>query len=228
VGESALHDKVGDLDGVLPPGLTLAWLPSVTGTDMRLTAWDLPEPEAAAVLERGAATLEQRAGTHAYGRDDVDLAAVVLRLLEQRGAKLALAESCTGGLLGARVTAVPGSSRVFVGGVVAYDNEVKIGFLGVSADTLAAHGAVSEQAAREMAAGAARALGADAAVAVTGIAGPDGGSEDKPVGTVWVAVQWRDAGRAFRYVLPGDRDDVRRRAAQYALDALRRVVLDAG
>lgn len=228
IGESSLHEKVGNLDGALPAAVTLAWLPTLAGTDLRLTAWHLPEAEAAAALDTAAATLEQRVGRHAYGRDGADLAAVVLGLLEQKGAKLATAESCTGGLLGARLTAVPGSSKVFVGGVVAYDNDVKLGLLGVSADTLAQHGAVSEAVARELAAGAARALGAQAAVGITGIAGPDGGSEDKPVGTVWIAAQWQGDARAFRYVFPGDREDVRHRAAQYALDALRRVVLEAG
>jgi nicotinamide-nucleotide amidase len=227
IGESALHDRIGNLDGALPAGITLAWLPSYDGVDLRLTAWDMAEAEAASALDSAVATLEQRAGRHAYGRDQDDLAAVVLRLLEERGAKLAVAESCTGGLVGARLTAIPGSSRVFLGGVVAYANDVKLGFLGVSADTLAQSGAVSEETARAMAAGAARAFGADAAVAVTGIAGPDGGSEAKPVGTVWIASRWRDAERAYHYVLPGDREDVRRRATQLALDALRRAVLDA-
>ncbi|OGU00465.1 MAG: hypothetical protein A2085_07085 [Gemmatimonadetes bacterium GWC2_71_10] len=227
IGESALHDKIGDLDGALPPGITLAWLPSYDGVDLRLTAWDLAEAEAGAALQSAAATLEQRAGRHAYGRDRDDLAAVVLRLLEERGAKLAVAESCTGGLVGSRLTAIAGSSRVFLGGVVAYHDDVKLGFLGVSADTLSLHGAVSEETARDMAAGAARAFGADAAVAVTGIAGPAGGSEAKPVGTVWIAARWQGADRAFRYLLPGDREDIRRRATQLALDALRRAVLDA-
>lgn len=168
--------------------------------------------------------LRPRVGDHAYGDDGADLAAVVLKALESAGARLAVAESCTGGLVGAKLTAVPGSSRVFAGGVVAYDNEVKLGLLGVSADALAEHGAVSETVARQMASGAARALGTDAAVAVTGIAGPDGGTEQKPVGTVWVAVQWKDTVRAFTFVLFGNREDVRHRAAQAALNALRRIV----
>ncbi len=154
----------------------------------------------------------------------MDLAAVVLEQLASRGAKLAVAESCTGGLLGARITAVPGASKVFVGGVVAYDNDVKLGFLGVSADDIAVHGAVSEAVARAMARGIARATDADAAIAVTGIAGPGGGSAEKPVGTIWIAIVWKDTERAFTLVLPGDREDVRGRAAQYALDHLRRIL----
>jgi len=215
---------VGDPAKLLPPSVTLAWLPSLDGTDLRLTAWRLRAAEADAALAAGAQALLPRLGACCYGEGEVDLAQVVLDLLEANGARLATAESCTGGLVGQRVTAIPGSSRVFRGGVVAYDNAVKLQFLGVSAETLAAHGAVSEAVAREMAEGAARLLEADAAVAVTGIAGPGGAAAGKPVGTVWIAVSWRGRVRAFTYVLPGGREAVRHRAAQRALDHLRRVV----
>lgn len=224
ISESALADKLGDYRRHLGPHLTLAWIPTLYGVDLRLTAWDLPAAEAEAALGRAAQALRPSLGQHAYGEGDDDLAALVLRQLESAGARLAVAESCTGGLLGARLTAIPGSSRVFVGGVVAYDDEVKLGLLGVSADALAAHGAVSEEVARQMAAGVARALGAEAAVSVTGIAGPDGGSEVKPVGTVWVGAEWHGVVRAFSHQIPGGRDAVRQRAAQAALNYLRRIV----
>ena len=225
ISESALADRVGDPARITGEHLTLAWLPSPEGTDLRLTAWGLSAEAAQTALARAAGALRPLLGAHCYGEGETDLAAVVLERLEARKSHLAVAESCTGGMLGARITAVPGSSRVFLGGVVAYDNEVKLGQLGVSADTLAAHGAVSEAVAREMAAGVARVFGVDAAVAVTGIAGPDGGTADKPVGTVWIAALAGGGGgaRAFRYVFPGDRETVRRRAAQAALDALRRI-----
>ena len=132
IPESALADQVGDEKRLLPPGLSLAWLPSLAGVDLRLTAWNLGEEEARAALEQAAGALRAKLGAHLYGEDGDDLAAVVLRALEGQGAKLAVAESCTGGLLGARLTAVPGSSRVFVGGVTAYANEAKLGLLGVS------------------------------------------------------------------------------------------------
>jgi nicotinamide-nucleotide amidase len=124
IGESALADSLGDYRPLLGEKVTLAFLPSVTGTDLRLTAWKVTGAEADAVLERAAHALRSRLGKRVYGEDDTDLAAVVLKLLEQEKATLAVAESCTGGLLGARLTAVPGSSRVFRGGIVAYDDAV--------------------------------------------------------------------------------------------------------
>ncbi len=228
ISESALADKVGDPSRLLGQHVTLAWLPGPEGTDLRLTAWQVAPAEAEAALAKAAAALRPLLGATCYGEGDADLAALVLGELERHGARLAVAESCTGGLLGGRITAVPGSSRVFLGGVVAYDNDVKCGLLGVSADELARHGAVSEEVVRQMCAGAARVLGTDAAIAVTGIAGPDGGTPEKPVGTVWIGVQWQGRVRAFRFLLPGDRDAIRRRAAQAALDALRRAMADGG
>jgi len=224
IAESALADLVGDPARLIGPSLTLAWLPSYDGTDLRLTAWRLPAEQADAALAAAAEALRPKLGTYQYGDGDADLAAVVLDLLAAQGAHLAIAESCTGGILGGRLTGVPGSSRVFRGGVVAYDNEVKMQLLGVSAETLAEHGAVSEAVAREMAEGVARTLGTEAALAVTGIAGPSGAVPGKPVGTVWIGVCWRGQVRAFTHVLPGSREAVRRRAAQWALDYLRRIV----
>ena len=224
IAESALADLVGDPARLLPPSVTLAWLPSFDGTDLRLTAWRLPAADADAALEAGVEALRPKLGAACYAEGENDLAAVVLDLLAAQGARLATAESCTGGLIGERLTSIAGSSRVYRGGIVAYDDDVKLHLLGVSAETLVAHGAVSEAVAREMAAGAARVLETDAALAVTGIAGPTGAVPGKPVGTVWIAVSWRGGLRAFTHVLPGSRDAVRRRAAQWALDYLRRVV----
>jgi nicotinamide-nucleotide amidase len=224
ISESALADRVGDPRRLLGEHLTLAWLPGEEGTDLRLTAWGLPRAAAETALAGAVDALRPLVGEYGYGEGDTDLAALVLAELERRGAKLAVAESCTGGLVGARLTAVPGSSRVFLGGVVAYDNEVKCGLLGVSADVLAGRGAVSEEVVREMCAGAARVFGAEAAVAITGIAGPEGGTAEKPVGTVWIGVRWDGTVRAFHYVFPGGRELVRRRAAQAALDGLRRAL----
>jgi nicotinamide-nucleotide amidase len=137
---------------------------------------------------------------------------------------LAAAESCTGGLVAARLTSVPGSSDVFRGAVVSYDNGVKIAQLGVSEETLAAHGAVSAQTAAEMARGALQSLGADVAVAVTGIAGPGGGTPEKPVGLVYLHVSAAGREEARELRLPGDREAVRRRATAAALHLLRELL----
>ena len=227
IGESNIADMLGDYQPKIGEGVSLAFLPSTAGTDLRLTAWDLPEGEADQRLARAVDWLRSKIDGKSYGEGDTDLASVVLEKLGEQGVKLATAESCTGGLLGARLSAVPGASKVYLGGVVAYDNDVKLHFLGVSADDLASHGAVSETVARQMARGIARSTGAEAAIAITGIAGPDGGSDEKPVGTVWFGIVWKDTERAFTLVLPGDREDVRGRAAQYALDYLRRIVAGA-
>ena len=165
------------------------------------------------------------AGDDLFGRDNDTLAAVVLGLLRARGWRLATAESCTGGMVGALLTSVPGSSEVFAGGVIAYSNDLKRSLLGVSGEFLAAHGAVSAEVAAAMAAGA-LGLGAECAVAVTGIAGPGGGSEAKPTGTVHIAVLTPSARRDFQRRFPGDRALVRELAANVALDQLRRALLE--
>jgi len=227
IGESAVADKLGDYQKQLGPHVTLAFLPSVAGTDLRLTAWNVAEADADGMLARAGDAIRSRLGDRVYGQDGDDLAAIVLRRLEQAGVKLATAESCTGGLLGARLTAIPGSSRAYAGGVVAYANDVKLQMLGVSADDLAEQGAVSETVVRQMAAGVARSLDTEAAIAVTGIAGPDGGTAEKPVGTVWIGVKFRETERAFTHSFVGDREDVRARSAQWALDYLRRTIAAA-
>jgi nicotinamide-nucleotide amidase len=145
------------------------------------------------------------------------LAARAARALLDRGARAALAESCTGGLIGSRLTAIPGSSRYLLGGIVAYHNRAKSSLLRVPPATLRRHGAVSAPVAAAMARGARRAFGADVAVAVTGIAGPGGGTAGKPVGLVFVAVSGFGRSRSRRVVLPGDRRRVRERAADLAL-----------
>lgn len=223
VAESALAERVESVDTTLAP-LTLASLPSPLGVDLRLTSWDAPAEPARRALARAADRLAAAIGADCYGRDDVDLAAVVLARLRQRGQRLAVAESCTGGLAGERLTAVPGASEVFVGGVVAYDDAVKTAQLGVSPELLRARGAVSEEVALAMVEGVRRALGTWAAIAVTGIAGPSGGTSEKPVGTVCWAAAAGDRAEARRRVLPGDREEIRQRAAQAGLDLLRRLL----
>ncbi len=223
VAESALADRLGAHEEELEPA-ALAYLPSFLGVDLRLTVSGVAADDAERALARAAERLGPLLGADWYGGDDADLAAVVLRGLAERGYSLAVAESCTGGLVGARITAVAGASDVFVGGVISYSNALKTSLLGVDPGLLAAHGAVSEEVVRAMAAGARTRLGADVALAVTGIAGPTGGTDDKPVGTVWLGVCAPDIERAVRIRFPGDRDEVRQRAAQGVLDLARRAL----
>jgi nicotinamide-nucleotide amidase len=223
IAESALAERVGHIEDEIAP-LTLAYLPSVSGVDLRVTAWRLREEEAERRLVAATAQLRERAGEHVYGEDNADIAATILDVLRARRQRLAVAESCTGGLLGGRITAVPGSSDVFAGGIVAYADDVKRELLGVPAALISVHGAVSEEVVLAMAAGAQQRFGVDAALAVTGIAGPGGGTADKPVGTVWLAARLGTAARAARRVFPGDRGEIRARSAQAALDLLRRLM----
>jgi nicotinamide-nucleotide amidase len=220
IGESALAEQVTGVEDRIAP-VTLAYLPSVEGVDLRLTAWNLPAPRTQEALEHAAAELRPAIAANWYGDDDTDLAAVVLDLLRSRGEQLAVAESCTGGMLGERITSVPGSSAAFVGGVISYADRVKTVELDVPETMLMAHGAVSEPVVEAMARGAARKFAVAAALAITGIAGPDGGTPEKPVGTVWYAAalkgQVRTLGRRFL----GGRQEVRARSVQAALDLLR-------
>jgi nicotinamide-nucleotide amidase len=192
ISESALADVIGPLDEGLAP-VTLAYLPSVEGVDLRLTVWSAEPTEAERLLTRAADTLTPTLGTYCYGEDNCDLAALVLERLAGRGGTLAVAESCTG----------------------------------VSQDLFTLHGAVSEPVARAMVEGVAERLGATASVAVTGIAGPTGGTPDKPIGTVWLAAHLGSVTETAMRRFPGGREDVRQRSAQAALDLLRRL-LDGG
>jgi competence/damage-inducible protein CinA-like protein len=223
VPESAVAERIGELEDALEP-LTLAYLPGEAGVDLRLTAWSLEPAEAERLLADGIARLRGVMDRHAYGEDQADLAAVVLEAVRRRRSRLAVAESCTGGLVGQRLTAVPGASDVFLGGVIAYADGVKKELLGVPEELLEHHGAVSEEVVRAMATGAQRAFFAECAVAVTGIAGPDGGTPEKPVGTVWMAAAVGASVRAVKRVFPGDRGEIRSRGAQAVLDLLRRIL----
>jgi nicotinamide-nucleotide amidase len=194
VSESALAEQMADLlEGENP---TLAPYAGAGEVKLRLTAHAGSEPEAQALLAPLEAEIRSRTGTACFGVDGDSLASVVLEQLRQRGETLAVAESCTGGGLGAALAAVPGASDVFQGGVIAYANAVKQALLGVPAALLETHGAVSDPVAMAMAEGARRATGATWAIAVTGIAGPGGGTVEKPVGLVHIAVAGPDGCRS--------------------------------
>lgn len=223
IAESLLGERLAPIEATIAP-VTLAYLPGLEGVDLRVTAWDAAPDAADALLERAVAVVAEHAGEFIYAEGDTSLAERVLAAARGRGWTIATAESCTGGLVGARLTDIAGSSDVYVGGVVAYSNAVKERQLGVPADLIAAHGAVSEPVARAMAEGARERLHADLAVAVTGIAGPGGGTAEKPVGTVWLALAGRDGTQAWRIVLPGTRPEIRARSAQAALARLDQVL----
>ena len=227
IAESAIADLLGP-NFLGEPGselgsLPVAYLPGAAGVDLRVTAKGLPRPQAQKLIGEAMMKLKSRVSAYAYGEDDADLAAVVLERCRASGFKLAVAESCTGGLLGERITNIPGSSDVFLGGVIAYDNDVKLNLLGVLAEDIERHGAVSEAVALQMASGVREKLGADVGVSVTGIAGPGGGTTEKPVGLVWIAVHASEV-KARRFHVGGDRAEIRQRAAQAALEMVRRAL----
>lgn len=175
-------------------------------------------PDALAAASRD---VRAAVGEKCFSDDGAPLAEVVLRLAREAGATLSAAESCTGGMIGASLTDVPGSSEVFLGSAVAYSNGAKTALLGVSEGALARHGAVSEQVAVEMARGAREAFGTHMAVSTTGIAGPGGGTPEKPVGSVWIGLADSSQARAEHFLMPGSRDAIRARATAIALDLLR-------
>ena len=223
--ESAVAERVENLEAGLAP-LTLAYLPGTPGVDLRLTAWGLPADEADRRLADGVKVLTAALDSRCYGEDRADLAAVVLDLLRLRREQVAVAESCTGGLLGARLTAIPGASDCFVGGVIAYADDVKTAELGVPASVLDKFGAVSEETVRAMAEGATKRFDVACAMAITGVAGPAGGTPEKPVGSVWIAARRGRETKAIGRMMVGDREEIRARSAQAALDLLRGLLLE--
>jgi nicotinamide-nucleotide amidase len=224
IPESTLAERMGDIEREIAP-LTLAYLPGIEGVDLRVTAWSMTPVDAEQRLRSAAELIRERGGDHVYGEGDADLAAIVLEHARIGGLSLGVAESCTGGLVGGRLTDVPGSSDVFVGGVICYSNRLKTELLDVPARLITEHGAVSEEVARAMAEGTHARLGVDLAVSVTGIAGPTGGTEEKPVGTVWFAVASNGRLDSKRVIFFGSRREVRERAAQTALFLLLRRLL---
>ncbi len=221
IGESNIADLIAKIDGGVGD-VDLAYLPNADGTDLRITARNIAPKRAEVVLGAAAERLHSVVGSFVYGEDAADLAAVVLDACREKKITVGVAESCTGGMLGARLTAIPGSSDVVRGGVIAYHNDIKRRMLGVSQALFDEHGAVSEPVARAMAAGAREATGVDAALAITGVAGPGGGSEEKPVGLVWIAMDFQGEIESRRYMMVGDRAEIRHRAAQAAMEMLRR------
>lgn len=187
--ESVLAERIAPWEDALPTNLKLAYLPNPNFVRLRLSAYDVEDLEAVnSEIAHQESELHKLIGDNILGGSDATLEAVVSFLLREGGHTLSTAESCTGGAIAARFTALAGASDIFMGGVVSYSNQVKMDVLGVSSQSLESHGAVSEEVAIEMAQGVRRVMKTTYSIATTGIAGPSGGSEDKPVGTVWIAV----------------------------------------
>lgn len=210
----------------IEPGVRLAYLPGYRGVDLRVIASAETQEEADEKARTLVRYLEEKVGRYVYGYDNDTLESVVGQLLRDNDRTLSVAESCTGGLLGATLTSVAGSSDYFRGGVVSYANTVKLQELGVPQDVIDKHGAVSEMCAVAMAVGCRERLDTDYALAITGIAGPEGGTEDKPVGTVWLGLATARDTRGHLMKLGGMRDVIRERAVYGALEMLRREILD--
>jgi nicotinamide-nucleotide amidase len=221
IGESDFHQGIDALLAEIP-GLEYGYCAHIGEVDLRLIG-------SPAALEQGRAIALGHFQPFLISDDGSSLEATVVRLLAEKRMTLATAESCTGGLISCRITDVPGASAVFTHGFITYANAAKVSLLGVSPADLETHGAVSENVARRMAAGALQASGADLSVAVTGIAGPDGGTPEKPVGTAWIGLVVKGSEpTAFKVFHPRNRHDFKLAVSQAALEALRRKLVAGG
>jgi nicotinamide-nucleotide amidase len=223
-GESALDEAISPIYTAYP-AIQTSILFNKSEVEVHLAAHSESASDAEQMLDEIVAKIDDKLGTAVFAHNGETMEEVVGRMLKTAGKTLSVAESCTGGLIGMRLTEVPGSSEYFIEGAITYSNDAKMRTLGVKAETLAAHGAVSGETAEEMARGIRFRAGTDFALSVTGIAGPDGGSDEKPVGTVFIGYSDSAGERSLKLTIPGDRYLVRWRSSQAALDYLRRRLL---
>ena len=223
--ESKLAEMIGP-KVTLDKGVKLAYLPNYTGTDLRILATDSSAEVAENKVQKLAEKIESIVGPYIFGRDNETLEGVIGQLLKDNDKTLSVAESCTGGQLGMTLTSVSGSSSYFVGGVLAYDNRIKIDKLGVPVETIEEHGAVSAECATAMAVGCRKSFTTDYALSITGVAGPEGGTEEKPVGTTFIGLASAHTQTAMKLCLGNNRETNRTRASYAALEMLRREILD--
>ena len=226
--ESMLAKRIEAWENALPPYLKLAYLPNPGAVRLRLSAYEVEGESVAREIERQFEALRRLIPHNVIGYETATMQELVHRILTERGKTLATAESCTGGAIASRFTAMPGASAYFRCGVVSYSNESKAALLGVDPATIARVGAVSEEVARQMAEGVRRVAGADYAIATTGIAGPSGGSAEKPVGTVWIAVATPEGTEAVCRQCGTDRGQVIDRASAFAIAMLHDALEPAG
>ena len=223
IAESALSKMLDEWEDALPADMHLAYLPdALTGVRLRLSIYGGTKEEQEAAIDRETAKLKAILGEAIYSDQDDRLEMCIGRMLSVNGMTVSAAESCTGGLISSLFTSIPGSSEYYLGSVTSYANSVKSGVLGVDPAIIDAHGAVSEECVRAMAEGVRRITGSDYSVATSGIAGPGGGSDEKPVGLVWIAVSSQMGTEAFRMVFKGDRKRNIERFAANALNLLRK------
>lgn len=221
IAESSLSELIAPWEDALPEHIHLAYLPSLRGIRLRLSAYSIDGNGVRAEIEEQFAELRKLIGSHYIGPEPTSVERALADKLIDLGATLSVAESCTGGMISARITALEGASKYYLGGVTSYSNEVKSTLLGVAPASIKMHGAVSQQVAEQMAQGVRFMTESDYSIATTGIAGPTGGSDDKPVGTVWIAIAWM-GGVASRLVHFGaQREQNIERASTQALNMLR-------
>lgn len=224
MGESAVDEAIAPIYTAYDAVQT-SILFNKSEIEVHLTAQSSSESEAQKIIDELAAQIAEKLGVAVFAMNGEQMEEIVGNLLRENGQTLSVAESCTGGLIGARLTDVAGSSHYFIEGAVTYANEAKIRALGVAADLIERHGAVSSEVAEAMARGMRERAGTDYAIAVTGIAGPTGGTQEKPVGLVYIGYADAEKVKSLKIILPGDRYLIRWRASQAALDYLRRKIL---
>lgn len=224
IAESVLSEKLSGIESILSPA-TLAYLPSQLGVRLRIMAFGNDISELEACMERLRIFIYEKVAEYIYGEGDDSLEGVIGQLLRDRKLTISVSESCTGGLIADKITNIPGSSSYFDRGFITYSDKSKTELLGVSSDLIFRHGAVSEEVACAMAEGVRQRSNASIGLSTTGIAGPSGGSDDKPIGLVWIAISTQKQTSAFRYYFGTDRIITKARSAQSALDLVRRLLL---
>ena len=225
IAESALSKMIEEWEDALPEDMHLAYLPdALTGVRLRLSIYGGIKEEQEARIEAEIAGLKAILGDAIYSEQDDRQETCIGRMLSEKGKTVSAAESCTGGMISSLFTSIPGSSEYYLGSVTSYANSVKTGVLGVPSEIIEKHGAVSEECVKAMAEGVRRITGSDFAVATSGIAGPGGGSEEKPVGLVWIGVSSQAGTEAYRMVFRGDRKRNIERFAANALNILRKKI----
>jgi nicotinamide-nucleotide amidase len=224
IGESFLAEKIKDIENELPSHIKLAYLPSVGAVRLRLSAYGNNEENLINEVNIICNKMYENIGEYIFGENNDSLSEVVGNLLKQKNKTLATAESCTGGFIAHQITSIPGSSKYFIGSIISYDNKIKQQELNVTNDTLLNDGAVSEECVKQMSSAILNKFGVDYAIATSGVAGPDGGTDEKPVGTVWIAIASIHEVVTKKFNMGDNRERTILRTSLMALDMLRKML----